>query len=287
MTSWIYWDPEPSIFVLPFIDWPILWYGLFFSLGFLIGFPLFVNVLARYFSTLSELTNEGIYSLKRKAIVLADRLTIYIVVGTIVGARLGHFLFYESASTYIEDPFEIFRVWKGGLASHGAAFFIILSVIFFSYRIRLQYPSLDWVRLLDFIAPAAAFAGCCIRIGNFFNQEILGTVTQMPWAVVFGHPLDGSLPAPRHPVQIYEAIAYLLLFVFLWRLTYLVYFLKNRGKLIGIFLIFTFLSRFFIEFFKTEQSRILSSEHLLNMGQILSIPMIFLGCIFFFFVKKS
>lgn len=277
----IYWDPDPVIFTLPFFDWPILWYGLFFALGFLIGFPVFVNILTRYFFLLPEYEKESFKNVKAKATSIADQLTLYIVIGTVIGARLGHFLFYESPSEYLRNPLEFFRVWKGGLASHGAAFAIILSSLLFSYRIRSQFPSLNWIRLLDFLAVPAAFAGCCIRVGNFFNQEILGTIAQVPWAVTFGHPFDQSLPAPRHPVQIYEAAGYLFLFLILWKLSYQLYFLKSKGKLIGIFLIFIFTFRFFIEFFKTEQSRIISSEVFLTMGQILSIPFILLGLVFY------
>lgn len=282
----IYWDPNPVIFRLPLLDWPILWYGLFFALGFLVGFAIFVHLLARYLSTLPEWSQKSFKMLKQQAALIADQLALYVVIGTILGARLGHFLFYETPSEYLRDPLEIFRVWKGGLASHGAAFAIILALFLFSYKIRSQYPSLHWIRLLDFISVPAAFAGCCIRVGNFFNQEILGTITQVPWAVTFGHPFDQSLPAPRHPVQMYEAIGYLCLFFLLWRLSYQDYFLKSKGKLIGLFLIFTFTFRFFMEFFKTEQSRIVSSEIFLTMGQILSIPLVVLGLFFYFFSTK-
>jgi phosphatidylglycerol:prolipoprotein diacylglycerol transferase len=285
MVSSIYWDPDPAIFTLPFVDWPILWYGFFFSLGFLIGFPVFASILARYLAFLPEYKQESVKHLKEQAVLIADRLTIYVVIGTIVGARLGHFLFYEPISEFLQNPLEIFRVWKGGLASHGASVGIILSIFAFSYRMRSRYPFLHWIRLLDFLAVPAAFAGCCIRLGNFFNQEILGTVTEVPWGVIFGHPFDGSLPAARHPVQIYEAIGYLGLFFILWKLTFYPYFFKHKGKLIGIFLISVFVFRFFIEFFKIEQSRILSPESFLTMGQILSIPMVVLGVIFF--SKKS
>lgn len=287
MISFIYWNPDPSIFILPFFNWPILWYGLFFSLGFLLGFPIFVSIIARYFFILPQFKNEEKKSLKARAVVLADKLTIYIVLGTVIGARLGHFLFYENPSDYLQNPLEIFRVWNGGLASHGAIVAIIFSVMLFSYKIRLEYPSLHWIRILDFLSVPAALAGCCIRIGNFFNQEILGTATQVPWAVVFGRPFDQSLPLPRHPVQLYEAFGYLLVFLLLWKLSYQSYFLKFQGRLIGLFLILVFTFRFFIEFFKIEQSKLIVSEFFLTIGQILSIPAIALGLLFYFFLKKN
>jgi len=272
----IYWDPKPEIFSLPIVHWPILWYGVLFALGFVVGFPIFVGILTRYFG--KEET--------KKAYLITDRLTIYMVIATVVGARLGHFLFYEKPSTYLSKPWEILRIWEGGLASHGAAIAIILALILFSYRIRPIAPSLTWVRLLDFVSIPTAFAGACIRLGNFINQEILGTPTDLPWGVVFGHPADRSAPMARHPVQLYEAIFYLAVFFLLWGLSFKPSFLKARGKLIGLFLILVFGFRFFIEFLKTEQSHLLSFSSSLTMGQILSLPAIAAGLLFYFWKRK-
>lgn len=272
----IYWDPKPEIFTLPLVHWPILWYGALFALGFAIGFPVFVGILTRFLGK----------DQKQKAVALTDRLTIYMIIATVVGARVGHFLFYEHPANYLNDPLEIFRVWEGGLASHGAAVGIILALILFSYRIRTLEPKLTWVRLLDFVCIPTAFAGFCIRIGNFVNQEVLGTPSDLPWAVVFGHPADGSIPIPRHPVQIYEALFYLAVFFCLWRLSFNKPFLLARGKLIGLFLILVFGFRFLIEFLKTEQSHLLASSAL-TMGQILSLPAILAGLLFYFWKRSS
>src|SRR6185369_9514389 len=111
------------------------------------------------------------------------------------------------------------------------------ALLLFSYRIHATEPRLTWVRLLDFISLPTAFAGFCIRIGNFINQEVLGTPTDLPWAVIFGHAADHSMPYPRHPVQIYEALVYLVVFFLLWRLSFRPAFLHKSGKLIGLFLI--------------------------------------------------
>lgn len=268
--SYFYWDPKPEIFILPIVHWPILWYGLFFALGFAVGFSLFVGILTRYLGK----------DQRKKAVLIADRLTIYMVIGTIVGARLGHFLFYESPVVYLKHPLEIIQIWRGGLASHGAAVGIIFALILFSYRIRPLALGLSWVRLLDFVSVPTAFAAFCIRIGNFVNQEILGTPTHLPWAVIFGHPIDGSAPIPRHPVQLYEAFFYLAVFFLLWRLSFKPAFLTVQGKLIGLFLILVFSFRLLIEFFKIEQSQILSTSSF-TMGQILSIPAILLGIILY------
>ncbi len=268
--AFIYWDPKPEIFILPVLHWPVLWYGVLFALGFALGFPVFVGILTRFLGK----------SEKKKAVQITDRLTAYLVIGTVIGARVGHFLFYENPASYLKNPLEIFRIWEGGLASHGAAVGIILSVILFSYRIRPIAPTLTWIRLLDFVCVPTAMAAFCIRVGNFINQEILGTPTNVPWAVIFGHPADRSLPIPRHPVQIYEALFYLAVFFFLWRLTFIKRFLHAQGKLIGLFLILIFGFRFGIEFFKTEQSHLLSASSF-TMGQLLSIPAV-LGGLFLY-----
>ena len=287
--AWIYWDPKPEFFILPLVQLPILWYGVFFSAAFFIGFALFKNILIRYF--LLDLSQNplppedgAVLKVKRKAMRIADRLTVYMIVATLIGARLGHFIFYENPSSYLKDPWEIFRVWEGGLASHGAAIAIILAVILFSYRIRSEAKGLDWVRLLDFLSIPAALAGSFIRLGNFFNQEILGKPSNLPWAVLFGHPADHSARVPRHPVQIYESIFYLGVFFLLWRLSYRPSFLV-RGKLIGIFLVLVFGFRFFIEFLKMEQSNLISSASFLTMGQYLSLPLVLAGFVFYFWKR--
>ncbi len=344
--SWIYWDPNPEIFTVPYLHWPILWYGILFSAGFAIGFPIFVNLLTRFFLNRPEYHpsdmlpkdvnhkaaadefNEKIYrgeaespdekdqklvtqshclhperalarlsldkklgsaviGLKRKSVLITDRLTIYMVVATVIGARLGHFIFYERPIEYLNNPIELFRVWEGGLASHGAVIAIILAMFLFSYRIRSKTDGLDWLRLLDFVSVPTALAACFIRLGNFFNQEILGTPSNLPWAVVFGHPADHSIPIARHPVQIYESLFYLGVFFLLWKLTYRPAFLLARGKLVGLFLILVFGFRFLIEFLKTEQSNIVSLASNLTMGQYLSIPAILAGLIFYSWKRKE
>lgn len=272
----IYWDSNPEIFRVPYFDWPILWYGVLFALSFAIGFPIFIGILTRF------LGKEH----RKKAIHLTDKLTLYIILGTVIGARLGHFIFYERPEKYLLNPLEIFRIWGGGLASHGGAIGIILALIIFSAKIRKKNPSLNWVRLLDFICVPAALAGCFIRIGNFINQEILGKVTDVPWAVVFGHPADRSFPVPRHPVVLYESCFYLLVFFVLWKLSFKKSNLQSQGKLIGLFLMLVFGFRFFIEYFKPEQSHLLMNSFL-TMGQFLSIPAVILGLFFFLRSKKK
>ena len=146
--SAIYWDPKPEIFTLPVVHLPILWYGVLFALGFAIGFFIFVDLLVRFLGK----------DQRQKALQITDRLTIYMIIATVIGARVGHFLFYEHPADYLTDPFEIFRVWEGGLASHGAAVAIVLALILFSYRIRSLEPKLTWIKLLDFVCTVKFFA---------------------------------------------------------------------------------------------------------------------------------
>lgn len=281
-----YWDPRPEIFVIPYANWPVLWYGVLFGLGFALGFPVFVSILRRFFSLCTDYSVE---TARQKAFLITDRLIVYMVSATVIGARLGHLFFYERPEHYLSNPLEIFKVWEGGLASHGAVIAVIVALILFERRIRSVTLSLSWVRLLDFVSIPAALCGCAIRIGNFFNQEILGTATDLPWGVVFGHPMDRSLLIARHPVQIYEALFYFFVFCLLWRLSYIPRFLKNPGKLIGLFLMLVFGFRFLVEYLKLEQSPLVSSPFLLTMGQMLSIPAILLGIFFYRFypVKKT
>ncbi|MEN9654791.1 MAG: hypothetical protein RL235_903 [Chlamydiota bacterium] len=270
----MFWDPRPEIFRLPIIDWPVLWYGVFFMLGFVLGFRLFVSGLLRLFTLQGHpYTDE----LRKKAVRFTDRLLVYVVIATVVGAHLGHFVFYESPSEYLAHPEEIFDIWDGGLkglASHGALVAIPIAVFLFVRRYAKK-EHVDTLQILDLMSAPVALAGAFIRIGNFFNQEILGKPTSVPWAVTFGHPIDGSFPVPRHPVQLYEAAFYLVTFFVLWRLSACTEILCSRGRLMGLFLVLVFGFRIIAECFKEEQSQIFSG--FLTMGQLLSIPAVLVG----------
>ncbi len=257
--SYLYWDPAREMlpFNLPILDRPILWYGFFFAFGFFIAYWIAIHMLKGEFG-------------KKEARHIVDKMMLYIILGTIIGARLGDILFYQDISDYIHDPLAVFRVWEGGLASHGGVVGVIIGIFLCSRKLKIS-----WIRLLDFIAIPTCIVASCIRIGNFFNQEILGKPSDLPWAVIFGHPADGGEIVPRHPAQMYEALFYFLLF-------FVLYFtrdhLKKRGRVAGTFLISVFTFRFFIEYFKMEQSVYLTgSASLFTMGQILSIPFILFG----------
>jgi phosphatidylglycerol:prolipoprotein diacylglycerol transferase len=271
----LYWDPNPDLFTIPFLNLSIKWYGFFFALGFALCFPIFRGILSRFLA-------KPYHPLINRMI---DQLTLYVVLGTIIGARLGHFLFYEHPREYLLQPLKLLWLREGGLASHGAALGILLALILFSQKVKKKFGiDLSWIRLLDLLVPCAALTAGFIRLGNFMNQEILGSPTSLPWAIVFGHPQDGTLPLPRHPVQLYEAFFYFFLFFFFWRASFRLKMLSTEGRFIGLFLIFCFSFRFLVEFIKLEQSRLVDAYALISMGQWLSLPFIALG---FLFLKRS
>lgn len=274
LTAWLYWDPNPNAFNIPLIDHPVRWYGVLFAFSFILGYW----ILLRLFR--DKLKDKNL------AFLLTDRMTWFIVCGTIIGARLGHVFFYEWPR-YKNDPIEIIKVWEGGLASHGGAIGVILALYLY-YRIVVikKAPSLSFLNLLDIVCIPTALVGCFIRLGNFMNQEILGIPSDVPWAIIFGHSYENmGSPLPRHPVQLYEALAYLSIFVilsFLWK--FRLEKLKS-GFVFGLFLVLLFSSRFFLEFWKTNQS-IMLDESWLQTGQYLSIPFILAG-LFLLFRKND
>lgn len=250
--SYIIWDVNPDMFVIPYIDHPVRWYGVSWALGFI----------------LSNLVMNFIYKKEGRSITEIDTLTMYMVISTIVGARLGHCLFYDPVY-YLNNPLRILAVWEGGLASHGGGIGIFIAVYLFARKTNVAYL---WI--LDRLTIVTALTGCCIRLGNLLNSEMIGLPTDMPWAFVFTSYDD----LPRHPAQLYEAIYCLILFVSLfwvWH-TYRVR-LKN-GFMFSWFLIILFSLRFVDEFFKVNQEAF-EDGMILNMGQILSIPMVLAGII--------
>jgi phosphatidylglycerol---prolipoprotein diacylglyceryl transferase len=253
------WDPNPEIFRIG--AFAIRWYGLLFASCFLFGYL----IMRKMFK------NEGLSD------VLLDRLTIYMAVGTIVGARLGHCFFYEP-SFYLTHPLEILLIWHGGLASHGAAIGILIALWVFVKKEKKGY---SWV--IDRIAIVVALSGFFIRMGNLMNSEIYGVETTVPWGFVF---LRNSEVAPKHPTQIYEGLAYLLIFFLLFRIYWHTKGKVYQGLLISIFLILVFTARFFIEFLKEVQVPFENSMKL-NMGQWLSIPFILLGIAWMYWSLKN
>ncbi|MGD0340112.1 MAG: prolipoprotein diacylglyceryl transferase [Bacteroidales bacterium] len=247
------WNVNPEIFRIG--HFAIRWYGLLFASSFLFGYIIMLKIFKN--ENLSE--------------ALLDKLTIYMAVGTIVGARLGHCFFYEP-SYYLAHPVEIFEIWHGGLASHGAGIGILTAVEIFAYKEKKGY---FWT--LDRIAIVVALSGFFIRMGNLMNSEIYGIETTVPWGFVF---LRNGETAPKHPTQIYEALAYLFIFFLLFRIYWKEKGKHTEGSLISLAIILIFIARFFIEFLKEDQVAFEKALRLhvgLNMGQLLSLPFILIG----------
>jgi prolipoprotein diacylglyceryl transferase len=251
--EYITWNANPEIFSIG--NFAVRWYGVLFALGFLIGYFIIQNFFRR----------------EKIPLKLLDQLTTYMVLATIIGARLGHCLFYEP-EYYLNNPLEIIKIWEGGLASHGGAIGIILVLLIFSRRNNISYW---WT--IDRIAIVTALAGFFIRMGNLMNSEIFGKVTDLAWGFIFVRASDPLLSTdPRHPTQIYEALSYLIIFVVLMIIYYRTNGKFREGLTISLFMILIFTARFFIEFLKEPQVGFERSL-ILNMGQILSLPFILSG----------
>jgi len=247
----ITWDVSPDIFRLGPL--PIRWYSVGWLLAFGVGFHLVRRMYRREGKPEEDL----------------ETVLLYMILGAIIGARLGHCLFYQPGY-YLSHPLEIVAFWRGfrGLASHGGTLGILVSLYIYSRR----HPGQPYLWLLDRIAAPTALGGFFIRMGNLMNSEILGRPSDAPWAMVFVR-VD---PIPRHTAQLYEALSYLaIFFLLLW-----LYRRKGpalpRGLLTGTFFATVFGARFCIEFVK-ERHAAFEAGLPLSMGQILSIPMVLLG----------
>ena len=275
------------------------WYGLMWALGFYLGY----RILNRIYKSENVPDNW------------MDKTFLYVLIGGMVGARLGHCLFYQPDYYIFEHPEEIIKIWEGGLASHGGAIGIIIAAFLLSYRVAKKKKPVLW--FIDRFVVPTALAACLIRMGNLFNHEIVGK--PIPENSFFGFKFlrndisdqtamsltgtDNSSDAftkiandpafadvlsqvpVRYPAQLFEAIFYIFIFAFLLWL----YWKTNAGRLTGfltgVFFITIFGIRFFIEYIKEGQGGIDDGRfQLFNMGQILSIPLVLLG--FFFVLRK-
>ena len=223
-----------------------------------------------------ELLSDTFAPLSDTATRWVDKMCWMIVVGVVVGARLGHILFYD-LHYYIAHPSKILVVWEGGLASHGGVIGGLIGLLLFSNAIKKHYRTLVRISLLDLACICSGVVTGCIRLGNFVNQEIVGNVSSLPWAVYFAHPTDGTVPLARHPVQLYEAAGYFILFGALSAL-----WMRRGHQLIPGFvtgLLFTaiFSHRICMEFLKTPQGGAFTWWGL-DTGQVLSLPFVLIGC---------
>lgn len=262
----IIWDVSPEI-----VDgWRTPnYYGLLFVTGLILGY----FVMRRMYRK-ANMSDE-----------LLDKLVLYVIIATIVGARLGHVIFYGphwGPDGYFSHPLDIFKVWEGGLASHGGVIALLIAVYIYSKRV-IKKPV---VWLLDRMVAPSAIAAAFIRFGNLMNSEIVGDPTNVPWAFEFVNYVNDmgyTDPTPRHPAQLYEALCYLFIFGLLMFLFWKKQVWRKPGRLFGIFLVLLFSARFFVEFVKVGQSAY--DEGLsINTGQWLSVPFVLAG---FYFIYRS
>ncbi|SNR69213.1 prolipoprotein diacylglyceryl transferase [Hymenobacter mucosus] len=292
--SAILWNANPIIAEIGPLT--LRWYGLLFMSGFVVGTFILSHV----------------YRSEKVSPHWVDVITIYVLIGTVLGARLGHVFFYDWPS-YSQHPEEILKIWHGGLASHGATIGIILAVWLFSRNNKF-----DVLWTLDRIVLVVAVGGALIRMGNLMNSEIVGRPTDKPWAFVFPRDVehlqearpDQPVPAgsvtvqqvrntegevsvqtqpatasvaagtaiavPRHPTQIYESLFCVFLFVLLYGMWNRTKERTPRGQLFGLFVVLLFSFRILVEFLKEDQVAF-EQNMTLNMGQWLSIPLVFIG----------
>ncbi len=263
----IVWNVDPELFSLGPIH--VRWYGLLWALGIWLA----LVVVQKLFK--NEKLSEA----------WLDKLFMYTVIGTIVGARLGHCFFYEwkpldepvtflgitftYGNYYLSHPWELLYVWRGGLASHGGAIGIIIALYLFNKKV--SHKGFIWG--MDRLVIGAALTGAAIRLGNLMNSEIYGSATDLPWGFIFVR--DGQT-VPMHPTQIYEMLYCLITFAVVWWMYWKKQAYRQTGLIYGVFLIGIFGSRFLLEFIKLDQEAF-ESGMLLNMGQILSVPFIVWG----------
>ena len=260
------WNIDPVI--LHIGGFQLRWYSVLFVSGFILGWYIMRSFFRR------EKINTD----------LLDPMLYMLLICTIVGARLGHCLFYQP-DYYLgswQGFWEIFMPWKGGLASHGGTIAIFLGIWWYA-RHYGRKNDFDIVWVLDHLVIPTAFAACFIRVGNLFNSEIYGAPTDLPWGFIFQR--NGET-VPCHPTQLYEAGTYLLLGIVLMWLYWKKLDKLYRGTFVGIFFIVCFGGRFLIEFIKNDQVDF-EANMVLNMGQLLSIPFVLIGIGFLVYAFKK
>ena len=271
--DFITWNVDPVAFHLG--GWEVRWYGLLWAVGLY----------------LCWMVNERMYKREHCPAEWADQLFVWMALGVIIGARLGHCWFYEWHLTndpiqlfgwtinyrnpYIEHPQELLKIWQGGLSSHGGAIGLIIAAILLNKFKFSRYPQFEssWLWILDRLCVGVCITATMIRFGNLMNSEIYGGPTDLPWGFVFVR--DGQT-VPCHPTQIYEMLYCLVAMAVTWPMYYLTDARRREGLLLGTFLTIVFVTRFLLEFIKNDQEAF-EAGHVLNMGQLLSVPFIVLG----------
>ncbi|MCP4802577.1 MAG: prolipoprotein diacylglyceryl transferase [Bacteroidetes bacterium] len=270
----IVWEPASEGLKL-FGDFKIHYYSMMWMAAFILGWYLM----------------KKIYIQEQQSEEKLDSLFIYSVLGILIGARLGHVIFYQP-ELFKQDFFSVFLPCRfnpefeftgfRGLASHGAAIGMIISM--YLYNKKVLHKSVLWI--LDRVVIPVALGAIFVRVGNFFNSEMIGKPADesLPWAIIFKN-YDNI---PRHPGQLYEAFGYIFVFLTLWFLYWKGKKSKQTGFLFGLFLVLLMTVRLFVERFKIEQVVGRDDWILgLNTGQVLSIPFILIGLYFMFLYKTK
>jgi prolipoprotein diacylglyceryl transferase len=276
-------DWAPNEVLLNLGPLTIYWYSVMFIIAFSLGYYIV----------------QKIYINDNKPVALVEPLFIYVVFGTLLGARLGEVFFYnwdyfqnnlveillpiknDSNSSMLFGLIDGYKfVGYRGLASHGATIGIITAM--FIYKFKFKYDSVLWI--FDRIVIPISIGGMFVRIGNFFNSEIVGNYTNSNFGVVFKN--NGEI-FPRHPAQLYEAFGYLLLFILLWKIYWKTDLKKYEGFIFGLFLTYLFTIRFLVEYVKESQGGFEESLGILSTGQWLSIPFILIGIILMIYSRKN
>ena len=267
MLNYITWTVDPELFSIGSLT--VRWYGLLWAIGIWLALVIV----------------QKIFKHEKHPEAWVDKLFIYTVLGTIIGARLGHCFFYEwkelaepvtflgitfkYGNYYLSHPWELLYIWRGGLASHGGAIGILIAMYYYNKNVSKK----GYIWIFDRLVIGVALAGASIRLGNLMNSEIYGTATTLPWGFIFVR--DGQTE-PMHPTQIYEMIYCLVTFAVTYWLYYKKEAYKKTGFIFGVFLLGIFGTRFLLEFIKLNQEAF-ESGMILNMGQILSVPFIICG----------
>lgn len=264
--DFITWNVDPVALTLGPLS--VRWYGILWALGIWLAYWIQIKLYKH-----EHLPDDW-----------TDKLFMYMVIGVIVGARLGHCLFYEwhllpepikflgitfkYGNPYLAKPWQLLYIWQGGLASHGGAIGLLTA----GYFLNKQFKK-GFIWIFDRLVIGVCVCGACIRLGNLMNSEIYGDYTTMPWGFIFAR--NGETQ-PCHPTQIYEMLYCLITFIVIWWMYWKKEAYKRTGLIFGVFLLGIFGTRFLLEFIKFNQEAF-EENMLLNMGQILSLPFILWG----------
>ena len=273
MLDAITWNVDPIL--IHFGDGGIRWYGLLWAIGLYVCWVI----------------SDKMFKRENCPAEWSDQLFMWLTIGLIIGARVGHCWFYEwhqygqpwhlfgweftYRNPYIEHPLQLIKIWEGGLSSHGGAIGLITASWLLNKYKYSRYPQFNtsWIWILDRVCVGVCITAMMIRLGNLFNSEIYGGPTDLPWGFIF---VRNGETEPCHPTQIYEMLYCLIALCVVWPMYWHTEARRREGLLLGVFLEIIFISRFLLEFIKNDQEAF-EAGHLLNMGQLLSLPFIALG----------